>query len=159
MYLRGPAENPPLQPTFPPMHAGGDSGSVPLLQPHNPPQPPPAHRDASPHVLDPGADLATQLGISSELGETFALGLELFGYGPDAAPFFQGPPSTSQVQDGRARATGAASNHAQDHGRGMDADIDVEGAGSGDANVLPDFTLTDDTLRMWSSMPMTVDLG
>ena len=157
MYLRGPAENPPLQPTFSPMHTGGDSGSVPLMQPHNPPQPRPAHSDASPHVSHPGADLDTQLGISRELGETFALGLELFGYGPDAAPFFHGPPS--QVQDGQGRAPGATSNHTQDHGHGMDADIDVEGAGSGDANVLPDFTLTDDTLRMWSSMPMTVDLG
>ncbi|PIL25380.1 transcription factor [Ganoderma sinense ZZ0214-1] len=160
---RNPTEEallPGPQPTF--LHAGGDDNSIPLLQPHDVPQPP-NHDDTntSAHAVDPGADPTTsQFHISDKLGDTIALD-PLLGY--PSTSFFQ-PPSTdssSQVQDPRA----PEDSHAQAHRDVGDADMDWvlggesrAGSGTDMDGMLPDFTLTDDTLAMWSSMPPTFGL-
>ncbi|KAM5544333.1 hypothetical protein V8D89_001993 [Ganoderma adspersum] len=140
---RGPVDTAPLPPPFP--HGGGSSGSIPLLQPPHPLQPP-TQGNTSPHALNLGAAMP-QFEISDELEEMFAL--ERLGY--PSTPLSRDP-STSQV-DADGGAPGVNS-HTQDHRHVMDADVDPGGPFP-DTNMLPDFTLTDETLAMWSSTSPT----
>ncbi|PIL25393.1 transcription factor [Ganoderma sinense ZZ0214-1] len=143
------------QPTF--LHAGGDDDPISLLQLHDVPQPTKHDdTDTSAQAVNPGADpTPSQFDTSGELGDVFALD-PLLGY--PSTSFFQPPStdSTSQVRDLEA----PENSHAQSYRDVGDADVDWllggdPGGSDVDMDTLPDFTLTDDTLAMWSSMPPT----
>ncbi len=129
----GPVRQVPLPPAFP--HAGG-YGFLPLLQ-HDSIQP--QHRPRSDASAYPNLGVGSRFNIG---GGPHMFGLEPFGY-TSSAPFF---PSVSLFEGG-----------GNDQAQSLHhfADTDMESGGVRADAAIPDFTLMDDALTMWSSMPPT----